>query len=229
MVEIGRGDAGDQQLDANVAVLRLRLHRAGVIGNIGLGGAIAGIGRHLGEQRARPDIDDRAPARSLHAGHRRIGQPAERDDVEQQHVGHVVAVAFADLAHRGEAGIVDEQRDRLARLQPFLDHVEVVGVGEVGGDHLDIDAVFGRQLFGEVAQPVLAPCDDDEVVAGAREVMREAEADTGRCAGDESDGAGHGSSSKGEGVRRPNARASGSVRRNDRSPHRPSARRPAAS
>ena len=69
--------------------------------------------------------------------------------------------------------------------EPRLDPGQVGAVGQVGGQHLDLDAVGGAQLGGGLLQPVLVAGDQDQVVAAGRELAGEAVADAGGGAGDE--------------------------------------------
>ena len=71
-----------------------------------------------------------------------------------------------------------------------------VAVGQVGGQHLDLDAVRRAQLGGDVLQPGLVAGDEHQVVAPVGELVGEGAADAGGRAGDEG-GLGHGASQTG--------------------------------
>src|ERR1017187_8037863 len=78
--------------------------------------------------------------------------------------------------------IVDQQIDGYA---PFLGEGKNLlrrgGVGEVCGQHLDLDAIRGAEFSAQLDKPLLPPCGEQEMCA-ARRKLRTAE----RRAGEES-------------------------------------------
>ncbi len=85
-----------------------------------------------------------------------------------------------------EAGVVDQQGDRPGPVgQPSLHPAQRLPVGEVRGEHLDLDAVLRPELLGELAQPLLVAGHEDEVVAARGELVGERAADPGSGTGDE--------------------------------------------
>ena len=148
-----------------------------------LGGAVGALGKEAGDRR---DVDDRAVTALEHAGDRGTGEPEDGPDEDPQHALLVVDVAGHEpLVHR-EPGVVDQDVDRAVPVgQSRLDTSAAVVLGEVGGQHLDRDAVRGAELGGQRLQPGLVAGDEDEVVAVLGEAADEGVADAGCRAGDE--------------------------------------------
>ena len=85
-----------------------------------------------------------------------------------------------------EPGVVDEQVHRTRAVgESLLDRGELRRVGEVGGQHLDLDAVRRPQVGRYLLQPGGVPGDENQVVATGRELAGELMADPGGRAGDE--------------------------------------------
>ena len=113
-------------------------------------------------------------------------EPEHRADQDVQLALLLVDVADGEAGVRAEAGVVDQQGDRPAAVgQPFLDLAALVGVGQVGAQHLDAAAVPVDEVLGLPLEPVGGPCDDDEVPAGGGQPLRERGADAGGRAGDQ--------------------------------------------
>ncbi len=78
----------------------------------------------------------------------------------------------------GAARVVYEQVDwPLVGLEARLHFGERRGMGQVGGEHFDLDPVPGSELGRELLEPILAPGDDDEVATQNREFPSECLAD----------------------------------------------------
>jgi hypothetical protein len=83
-------------------------------------------------------------------------------------------------------GVVDQQVDRPVGIaEPLLDAGAVCRVGEIGWEHLGVDAVRCTQVVGQGAQPTDVARHEHEVVAVGRQPARECLADAGGGAGDE--------------------------------------------
>ena len=106
-----------------------------------------------------------------------------------EHVEVVLLLRGGGLEERGveaEPGVVHEQVDRrVGRGHPVGDTREVVGVGQVGDEHLGADAAAGCHLVGHRPEPVLGPCDEDEVVPLPGQPFDEGPAEPGRRPGHE--------------------------------------------
>ena len=146
-------------------------------------------------RRHAADVDDRPLAAVDHAGHGGVRQPHRSGDEHVEQALLVVDVAVGEAGVEPEAGVVDKHPDRGRRVgEPGGDPVDAVAGGEVGGQHLDADAVGVGQAGRQGAQPGLVARDEHEAVALPRELLGEAEADAGGGSGDEGGGHGIGSS-----------------------------------
>ncbi len=66
-----------------------------------------------------------------------------------------------------------------------------LGIGEIGGEHHNLDPVAEADLVGQLAQAALAPGREDQVVAVPGVEASEGGADTGRGAGDQGQACAH--------------------------------------
>ncbi len=81
-----------------------------------------------------------------------------------------------------EAGVVDEQVDAVAGVEPFLDGQQLAGVGEIGRQHLGRHARRVLELVGESLEALAAPRDQDNIVAVVGEAVGERRPYAGRGA-----------------------------------------------
>ena len=87
-----------------------------------------------------------------------------------------------------EPGVVDQHVDaQPERPQGLRQLGALIGLGQVGGDHLRPHPVIAGELGGELAQPLLAARDEHDAVAGLRELAGELRAEPRGGAGDERD------------------------------------------
>jgi hypothetical protein len=102
--------------------------------------------------------------------------------------GHLVVEEGSGQA---EARVVNEEVDGTLGVRETRAHgIRRVAVGQVGDEHLHVDAVRCPQIRGETLEPRAVARDDDEVVALAGESLGEGVADPGRRTGDECRGHG---------------------------------------
>ena len=136
---------------------------------IGLAGAVADADARL------PPINPTTEAMLTMSPRPRAARPgatarASRsgDDVERDHRLEPVGIHLDRRPGDGDAGIVDEQRDIVA-AQPRLDLAAVAGIGQVGAEHLGLDAGLLPQPRREFLEPDLVAGDQHEVIAPVRE------------------------------------------------------------
>jgi hypothetical protein len=82
-----------------------------------------------------------------------------------------------------DAGVVDQEVD--AGANPRLDRVQLRRVAHVGDDDVDLHAVGGLELGGQLLEAITPAGDHHEVRTVGRELLGEGPADAARCAGDE--------------------------------------------
>ena len=106
--------------------------------------AVERLGR---DRHDRGDIDDGAAAARDEAGHRGVGQPGERADIEADHLIHLLDVGIEQRRRGADAGIVHQQRDARVGAQRRLDPGQIRLVVEVGCDRLDRPAGLAFQAL----------------------------------------------------------------------------------
>ena len=109
--------------------------------------------------------------------------------MQVDHVLLPLRVRLGQPAGRAKAGIVDQDLQLVAAGDPSLYQLHPLLRGEVGGQDVRLYPVGGGNFLGEFLQPVFTPGDQQEVVATARELARKLDAQPGRGAGDQGDGA----------------------------------------
>ena len=113
-------------------------------------------------------------------------QPNDRDNVDLDLLGLAIDVELGERSADGEPGVVHQQVDRLGvRPRRSSTRPRAVWVGEIGRQHLDVDAALRPQFAGQPLQPVDPAGDDDEIGVGRRELASEALADPARSARDQ--------------------------------------------
>jgi hypothetical protein len=109
-----------------------------------------------------------------------------RLDVEAHDLLLAFEVGLEQRRHRAEAGVVADADDgALAGEQPLDELAAALRDGQVAHLDVGVDAVRQPQLLGQLAQPLDAAGDQDEVVAAAGELVGELGSDPGRGAGDD--------------------------------------------
>ena len=92
----------------------------------------------------------------------------------------VVDADLEESSAQPVAGIVDEQLDPIHGIgEPDRDALELLTIGEVGGEHLDLDLVHVADLLRDRAQPILVAGDQHEVMPGPGQLPGEFEAQSG--------------------------------------------------
>ena len=115
-----------------------------------------------------------------------MGEPHDGGDEHVEHRDLVLDGVVEEAALQAEAGVVDQQVHREAPVrQACLDPGELLGVGEVGGEDLDVDPVLRADVGGHLLQAGGVTRDEHEVVAAGGELAGEFEADAGCGAGHE--------------------------------------------
>jgi hypothetical protein len=157
------------------------------------GGAVGASGE---ERRHAGDVDDAAVAALGHRLERDVREAEHGGDQDVEHRGLGVHGVVQEPPLEAEARVVDQEIHRAGGLgEPRLDAGQVGAVGQVGGQHLDLDAMGGTQLGGGLLQPFGVARDQHQVVAAGRELLGEGVTDACRGAGHES-GLRHGAKSR---------------------------------
>ena len=126
--------------------------------------------------RSRPDHAGKEARLEVHQGL----------DVQPDHPDLALALLLGEGAEPAVARVVHQHLD----VEPELadrrgERVARGGLGEVGADHLGADVVGAGELRGQRGEPVLAPGDEGDAVAAAREAAGDLLADPRGGAGDE--------------------------------------------
>ena len=94
--------------------------------------------------------------RATKSGHRRIGQPRQRRDVQADHVVHLVDVGGEQRLGGADARVVDQQGDAGIGPQDVLDALQVRRRREIGFDRLHLAAGFVGEPARQRREPL--PC-----------------------------------------------------------------------
>lgn len=120
-----------------------------------------------------------------------MGEPQHRGDQHLQHRDLVLDRVVEEALLEAEAGVVDQQVDgALPVRHPLLDPGQVIGVDEVGPEHLDPHAGRGAEVGRDRLQPRLVAGHEDEVMALLRQLPGELQPDAGGGPGHQRGGAG---------------------------------------
>src|SRR5512147_512976 len=98
----------------------------------------------------------------------------QRGNVHLDDLELALEIRFMEVAVRPEAGVVHERDDSLIdRAEPRREMLSLQAATEVGCEGLTHDSVPLAQRPREQFQGILASSDDDQIVAVAREEVRE--------------------------------------------------------
>jgi hypothetical protein len=175
---------GSQHGDVDAQSLHLAAQRLAERVRERLGGRVGGVVRD--RRIARHRTGDQDPARPTFD---HTGEDREDEVVHAEHVQLNLCLLLGGI----EVGHGTERRrarvgaqDRHVPLGEFgAQRGAGCGVGQIGGAHLDGDAVAFGQPGGQRGQHFLAPCGQDEMVPTSREFGSECLADVLRRAGDD--------------------------------------------
>ncbi len=153
------------------------------------------VDRHaeLGRQSDhRADVDDRALAGFRQTRCNRAGQPQQRGGVKRHKLRNGVGALLDEAAADAGSGVVDQNPDAGVVAQPRLDGGELGGLRQIRLKDVDRYAGFLTQTGSHSLHPHLVTGDQHKVMAAARETVGINRTNSGRCAGDEDCGFGHG-------------------------------------
>ena len=125
-----------------------------------------------------------------HRRQRGPGQLHHRGDVDVQLGLQLRGLGGPEFAGRAETGVVHQHLDTGG--QPLGDLVAVGGLGEIGGEHLDVPSALVGQLGGQRLETVCVAGYQHQVVTIGGIAPCETFADTGCGPGDQGDAARHG-------------------------------------
>ncbi len=92
-------------------------------------------------------------------------QPHGRDHVQPVHLFLAADVGFEKESVRAEAGVVDQQAEARFVADAIGDAIEIGVGGQIGSHEIGGNAIGFRHFGGERAQPILAPRDQQQIVA----------------------------------------------------------------
>ena len=147
------------------------------------------------ERGMKPATDAMLTMRPLprceHRAQRGVGEAHRHLDVQLEVPHLVLDVVALEREWQPEAGVVHEHVDRMPRVgQPAATRVELLRVEQIGGEHLDVDAVLRGELIGQVVAARSVARHENEVGAAGRELPGVLGAQAGARAGDQC-GSGH--------------------------------------
>jgi len=148
--ELGLGAAGAQRADSHVGAGELRCDSLAEVAHVGFAGRVGRIERHR-HVSADGRYVEHVPASSReHGREEAVRELGQRHDVELDLLGGLLPGQPVEALLRTEAGVVDEDVDRLARALGRLEQRERrVRLGEVERDRGDLDPVRRLELLGE--------------------------------------------------------------------------------
>ena len=158
--------------------------------HVGLGRRVAGrVGQGL-HPGGGGDVEDARRGRADHVGQERRGQRHRRLDQDPDLLELAGGVGLVKGAAGGKAGVVDQDLD--VEPERLRCGRAVAGARppwtRSAADRLGADAVLVVSSRGELVELLLAPRDEDQVVAAAGQLAGDLGADPGRGAGDQRGG-----------------------------------------
>jgi hypothetical protein len=154
------------------------------------------------QARQGGDVDDAAEARSTMPGSTLWVRPQTETSSTCRKAAWSAQVGLGIGAGQAVAGVVDQGVDHPALGLDGGQHlVDGVGLGQVGGDRIGLDAEPQADLGGQGLQPVQPARGQGHVIAVAGVDAGEGGPDAGGGAGDQGETAGHAGLCPGEAVK----------------------------
>ncbi|MNJ12593.1 hypothetical protein D3C77_67860 [compost metagenome] len=89
---------------------------------------------------------------------------------------------------QGDPGVVDQHADLLIVAQALLDPGQIVCLGEVCGQYLDIDTVTRLEVARQGFETLTVPCNQQQIVPAGGQTLGVHRADAGRSPCDKGGG-----------------------------------------
>ena len=183
LLELRLDPAGTDAHDMDALRTQFTAERAGKAQNIALARAVHCLKRHRLPGRVRAHVDDIAAG--MHIGQARVAHTRERERIELRARDELLAIRLGKRAEHTAAGGIDQHADLgLLLLEQRLIGVDAAQIREIERDRAD----GVRALVAQLLQPLFSAGNDPDLVI-ARVLVHsvdELPADTGGCAGDDS-------------------------------------------
>ena len=183
LLELGLDPAGADAHDMDALRAQLAAERARQAQDIALARAVHRLIRHRLPGGVRAHVDDAAAG--VHIRQARVAHARERERIELRAGEQLLAVRLGKGAEHAAAGRIDQHLDLgLLLLEQGLIGVDAAQIREIERDRAD----GVRALVAQLLQPLFSAGNDPDLVI-ARVLVHsvdELPADTGGCAGDDS-------------------------------------------
>ena len=183
LLELGLDPAGADAHDMDALRAQLAAERARQAQDIALARAVHRLIRHRLPGRVRAHVDDAAAG--MHIRQARVAHASERERIELRAGEQLLAVRLGKGAEHAAAGRIDQHLDLgLLLLEQGLIGVDAAQIREIERDRTD----GVRALVAQLLQPLFSAGNDPDLVIARVFVhsVDELPADTGGCAGDDS-------------------------------------------
>ena len=183
LLELGLDPAGADAHDMDALRAQLAAERARQAQDIALARAVHRLIRHRLPGGVRAHVDDAAAG--VHIRQARVAHASERERIELRAGEQLLAVRLGKGAEHAAAGRIDQHLDLgLLLLEQGLIGIDAAQIREIERDRAD----GVRALVAQLLQPLFSAGNDPDLVI-ARVLVHsvdELPADTGGCAGDDS-------------------------------------------
>jgi hypothetical protein len=186
LVELGVHEAGAQRADLDARAAQLERELLGERHHVGLGRSVVGARRPREARGERRDIEYTTEAALDHRRHEAVTHLRHTEHHQLEELRVLLPVGLLEQTRATAARVVDQvvDGDVLIACVGF-DRGGSGGLGQVGAEGRDTNAVLGLELARDLLELVLAPRDEQQVEAPLRELTRELHPQARRRAGDQ--------------------------------------------